>query len=100
PSSPDPVYSHMTQYSSQTGLSEAGADTASLLSKHLQDLACAMNLASIRIFTFILSYVQTYRCHYKTPTINRFPTKLFNDKVTSTLFYLKILFSAPIQEQA
>ena len=44
PFSLDPACSHMTQYSSQTGLSEPGADTALLLSKHLQVIIFAMNL--------------------------------------------------------
>jgi len=42
PSSPDPVFSHMTQYSSQSGLSEPGARESTLtLSKHLQLTDCS-----------------------------------------------------------
>ena len=49
PSSPDPACSHMTQYSSQTGLGEPGA-----LSKHLQDVAYVTILALTRILTLLL----------------------------------------------
>jgi len=41
----------MTQYSSQTGLGEPVADTAALLSKHLQDVAYATNSALTRMLT-------------------------------------------------
>ncbi len=56
PSSPDPAFSHMTQYSSQAGLSEPGARESTLtLSKHLQLTDCSTNFPLTRIFTFLLS---------------------------------------------
>ncbi|MEA3467090.1 MAG: hypothetical protein U9R57_02570, partial [Thermodesulfobacteriota bacterium] len=48
PSSPDPAFSHMNQYSSQAGLSEPG-----VLSKHLQLMDCSTGFPSTRIFTRI-----------------------------------------------